>query len=68
MPVSDTPEVSPSWQSDCPLYTVDEVAAIFKVTRRTIWRWADDGRIERIRLGRLSRYTARSIARLIEPQ
>jgi excisionase family DNA binding protein len=68
MAARDTQQVSTSWRSDTgPLLTVDEVAALFKVGRRTIWRWANDGRLERVRIGNVSRYTADSIARLITP-
>jgi excisionase family DNA binding protein len=62
MAVQDTQQVSPSWQSE--LLTVDEVAAVFKVTRRTVWRWADAGHLERIRFGRLTRYRREDIERL----
>lgn len=68
MTVRDTPTLNRQWRSD-PLLTVDEVAAIFKVGRRTVWRWADEGLIDRVRLGRnISRYTAASVEALIIPE
>ena len=32
-----------------PLLTPGEVAALFRVDPRTVWRWAEEGRIERRR-------------------
>jgi excisionase family DNA binding protein len=64
MSVSGTQEVS---QTDrpTPLLTVPEVAAILRVTDRTVRRWANEGRIERIKLGGVARFTASSIEELI---
>jgi excisionase family DNA binding protein len=63
------PVSRPGWSDTGPLLTAGEVAAIVKVTTRTVWRWAEDGRIERVRIGRgVSRFTAASVARLIEPE
>jgi excisionase family DNA binding protein len=64
MSVLSTSEVS---QADrpTPLLTVPEVAAILRVTDRTVRRWANEGRIERIKLGGVARFTASSIEELI---
>jgi excisionase family DNA binding protein len=59
--VSQTPRVVPE-----PLLTAGEVAAIFQVTDRTVWRWANDGCIHRIRVGGVTRFTAESVTALID--
>ena len=51
------------------LLTPAEVANVLRVTPRTIQRYARDGRLDRVKIGnRLSRYTAESVTRLIEPE
>ena len=37
------------------LLTVEEVAGMFSVTPRTVYRWIDEGLIHGIRMGRLLR-------------
>ena len=51
------------------LLTADEVALILRVTDRTVRRWANQGRLERIKLGdRLVRFTVESVEALIRPE
>jgi hypothetical protein len=51
------------------LLTPDDVAAILRVTPRTVRRWGAIGTLERIRLGgRITRYTSESVAQLIAPE
>jgi excisionase family DNA binding protein len=60
--------LSHSVESSAPdrtLFTVDEVAGIFRVTPRTVRRWAADGTIERIRIGGTARFTAHAVDSLI---
>lgn len=60
---ADTKPVS---SPDRTLLTADEVAAILRVTPRTVRRWTRAGLIEPIRLGgRLVRYTPAAVDRLI---
>jgi hypothetical protein len=48
------------------LLTPAEAAAILRVTPRTLVRYAEDGRLHRVRLSsRASRYTRESVAALI---
>jgi excisionase family DNA binding protein len=67
--VGNSERLSQRSQSDPePLLTAAEVAALFKVTTRTVWRWAHDGRLERIRIGSgVTRFTAASVAALLNP-
>jgi excisionase family DNA binding protein len=51
-----------------PLLTVDEVAAALCVSRSTVWRLADAGRLCRVRVGparRLVRFNVQDIDALI---
>jgi Helix-turn-helix domain len=51
------------------LLTPVEVAALLRVTPRTVRRYGSEGRLQRIKIGnRLSRYTAESVAALISPE
>jgi len=48
------------------LLTPGEAASILRVTPKTLARWAEGGRVERVRLGeRSSRYTRASVAALV---
>jgi excisionase family DNA binding protein len=50
------------------LLTADEVATILRITPRHVRRLGAEGRITRVRLGaRTTRYTAASVADLIDP-
>lgn len=46
------------------LYTFQEASKILNVTVRTLYKWAAEGRIERIKVGRGNRITAAEIERL----
>ncbi|MGH2941330.1 MAG: helix-turn-helix transcriptional regulator [Solirubrobacteraceae bacterium] len=46
----------------------EQVAEVLQITPRTVRRWGATGRLQRVRLGdRLTRYTAGSVAALIDP-
>ena len=47
------------------LLTVPEVAAIFRVSPRTIRRWASEGRVELIKVGGVARFHREAIEALI---
>jgi excisionase family DNA binding protein len=49
------------------LYTQQELADMLRISTRTVRRWARDGRIEEVRLGRLVRYTTGSVEALMRP-
>ena len=50
------------------LLTPTEVSEQLRVSTRTLRRWAEEGRIERVRLSyRISRYTGESVAALCSP-
>jgi hypothetical protein len=45
-----------------------EVAALLRVTPRTVLRYGEDGRLERVRVSqRMIRYAAESVAALLTP-
>lgn len=51
-----------------PLLTPEEVAAILRVTPRTVRRYGAAGTLERVAIGgRIRRYTASSVEALIAP-
>jgi excisionase family DNA binding protein len=49
------------------LLTEREVADVFRVTARTIRRWAAMGTLDAVRLHGVTRYRARDVTALIEP-
>ena len=49
------------------LLTEREVAALFRVTPRTVRRWASVGTLDAIRVHGVTRYHAHDVARLIDP-
>jgi excisionase family DNA binding protein len=50
-----------------PLMTEREVADLFRVHTRTVRRWSVAGKLDAIRVGGVTRYSADSIADLISP-
>ncbi len=46
------------------MYTIPEVAAIFKVARQTIYKWIDEGRLSVIRIGGVVRISQEEVDRL----
>jgi excisionase family DNA binding protein len=67
--VAITEELSPAERRMPHLLKPAEVAAILRVTPRTVQRYAKEGRLERVKLGRrLSRYTAASVEHLISSE
>jgi len=47
------------------LLTEREVAALFHVSRDAIRRWARDGRLPRLKIGRCARYRAIDVERIV---
>lgn len=45
--------------------TVDEVAAIFRVQRRTVIRWVNRGRLPAVRIGRSPRIPRECVEKMI---
>lgn len=43
-------------EKDNPLYTAAELAELFRCSRDTIWRLGREGKIKRIKMGRLVRF------------
>src|ERR1700730_11511487 len=64
--VSVTSTTVTSEQSD--LLTASEVAELFRVTPRTISRWANAGLLERVRVGGISRYPLAAVEELLHPE
>lgn len=46
-------------------YTVEEVAARFKVTRQAVYNWIADGRLEAIRLGKARRIPRQALEKFL---
>ena len=46
-------------------YTLDELAAVLKVTRQAIYNWIQQGRMEAVRTGRTVRILAAEVERLL---
>lgn len=46
------------------MYTVIEVATIFKVTRKTVYNWIDKGEIKAVKVGRGLRISEEEVERL----
>jgi excisionase family DNA binding protein len=49
------------------LLTEQEVADVFRVTSRTVRRWATAGTLEAIRVGGVTRYRADAVTALVGP-
>ena len=47
------------------LYTVNEVASILKVARRTVYRWIDKDVLEAIKIEGVWRVTEESVSKLL---
>lgn len=50
------------------LLTEREVAELFRVTRRTIHRWAVAGTLQPVRVRGITRYRSADVAALIDPE
>ena len=46
-------------------YTLEELAAMLKVTRQAIYNWIQQGRMEAVRIGRTVRIPAEEVERLL---
>lgn len=58
----------PSRESADELLTVDDAAALFKVSRMTIWRWCNSGRLPAFKIGREWRIHRRELDALVQQQ
>lgn len=47
------------------LLTIDEVAAILKVSKMTLWRWSKNGRLKKVDIGGVPRYRRSDIENLL---
>lgn len=47
------------------LLTIDEVVAILKVSKMTLWRWAKSGRLKKVDIGGVPRYRRSDIENLL---
>ena len=50
------PESDPSIDIESQFYTDVELAAYYRVSRNTIWTWAKNGLIEKLSIGRVTRF------------
>jgi len=42
-----------------------QVCAVLQVSRSTLWRWVRDGRLPRVRVGRMTRWRVRDVRGLL---
>jgi excisionase family DNA binding protein len=49
-----------------PYRSLTELAAVLNVSRMTVWRWAKEGRIDVVRIGRLYRISDESFQRILK--
>ena len=47
------------------LLTIDEVVALLKVSKMTLWRWSKSGRLKKIDIGGVPRYRRSDIENLL---
>lgn len=50
--------------ADINIYTLDEVADILKVTRRTIYTYVKEGKLQAFKIGRYWRVTEESLKKI----
>lgn len=49
-----------------PLLTPDEVASKYRISKVTLWRWAKDGLLKPVKMGRKSFYRQSDIERVFD--
>lgn len=49
------------------LLTSDEVMALLRVSRQTLWRWRTDGTLAALKIGTVVRYRREDVDRLLSP-
>lgn len=49
-----------------PLLTVEQVAAMLRCSEQSVYRWAQEGRITRIKCGRLVRFDAGAVQEFVK--
>lgn len=47
------------------LLTIDEVVALLKVSKMTLWRWSKSGRLKKVVIGGVPRYRRSDIENLL---
>ena len=47
------------------LLTIDEVVALLKVSKMTLWRWSKSGRLKKVDIGGVPRYRRSDIENLL---
>ena len=48
------------------LLTIDEVVALLKVSKMTLWRWSKSGRLKKVDIGGVPRYRRSDIEILLK--
>jgi len=48
------------------LMTVDEVAEIFRVSKASVYRWAERGLLPAVMVGRIVRFSGRDVEQLLK--
>ena len=72
---ADLKELFLNWQEEMnqkplkvesPLLTPDEVASKYRISKVTLWRWAKDGLLKPVKMGRKSFYRQSDIERVFD--
>lgn len=73
--MADLKELFLNWQEEMnqkplkvesPLLTPDEVASKYRISKVTLWRWAKDGLLKPVMMGRKSFYRQSDIERVFD--
>ena len=73
--MADLKELFLNWQEEMnqkplkvesPLLTPDEVASKYRISKVTLWRWAKDGLLTPVKMGRKSFYRQSDIERVFD--
>lgn len=73
--MADLKELFLNWQEEMnqkplkvesPLLTPDEVASKYRISKVTLWRWAKDGLLKPVKMGRKSFYRQSDIERVFD--
>lgn len=50
------------------VYTIDEVATLLQVTRRTIYTYIKDGKLKAVKIGKYWRITEKALEAFLTPE
>ncbi len=53
---------------DLKVYTIEEVVAILRVTRRTVYTYIKEGKLKAVKIGKYWRVTEKALEEFLTPQ